>query len=137
MSLQTSLRRQHLMMAVRMFSACTNSHLVQTAKRYVFRPFNSHPTLNFLFIQFNVSLPRKGPPAPGARPPKTYKMKLTKVAVINTEYDPFISNHDPLIDPLFRLLHRFIAGQQSQDPAILTAIMVSFVACIKKILSST
>jgi eukaryotic translation initiation factor 2C len=56
--------------------------------------------------EFNVALPRKGPPAPGARPPKVYKMKLTKVAEINTE-----------------LLHRFIAGQQSQDNAVLTAIM--------------
>jgi len=56
--------------------------------------------------EFNVSLPRQGAPAPGARPPKVYKMKLTKVAVINTE-----------------LLHRFIEGKQSQDPAVLTAIM--------------
>jgi eukaryotic translation initiation factor 2C len=57
--------------------------------------------------EFNVSLPRQGPPpAPGGRPPKIYKMKLTKAAEINTE-----------------LLHRFIEGKQSQDNAVLTAIM--------------
>ncbi|KAF8806120.1 argonaute-like protein [Phlegmacium glaucopus] len=56
--------------------------------------------------EFGVSIPRTDPPAPGARPPKIYKIKLTKVAEINTE-----------------LLHRFIAGQQSQDNAVLTAIM--------------
>jgi len=57
--------------------------------------------------EFNVSLPRQGPPpAPGGRPPKIYKMKLTIAAEINTE-----------------LLHRFIEGKQTQDNAVLTAIM--------------
>jgi eukaryotic translation initiation factor 2C len=58
-------------------------------------------------MEFNVSLPREGPPpAPGGRPPKIYKMKVTLAAEINTE-----------------LLHRFIEGKQSQDNAVLTAIM--------------
>jgi len=57
--------------------------------------------------EFNVSLPHQGPPpAPGSRPPKVFKMKVTWVAEINTE-----------------LLHRFIEGKQSQDNAVLTAIM--------------
>jgi len=91
------------------------------------------PPPHHLFIQFGVSLPRKGPPAPGARPPKIYKIKLTKVAVINTEYDLLISRHGRMTDHcFFRLLHRFIAGQQSQDNAVLTAIMVSFPGCFKR-----
>ena len=32
---------------------------------------------------------------------------------------------DYLSDPSLRLLHRFIEGKQSQDNAVLTAIMVS------------
>ena len=52
----------------------------------------------FLFIQFNVSLPLQGPPpAPGARPPKVYKMKVTKAAEINTQYDLLISTRDQSI----------------------------------------
>lgn len=54
-----------------------------------------HLHTTFLFIQFNVSLPRQGPPpAPGSRPPKVYKMKVTKVAEINSEYDPLILTRD-------------------------------------------
>ncbi|KAF8914444.1 argonaute-like protein [Gymnopilus junonius] len=53
---------------------------------------------------FDVVLQPQGPP--GARPPKVYKVKVTKVAEINTE-----------------LLHRFIAGKQSQDNAVQTSIM--------------
>ena len=50
---------------------------------------------NFPFIQFNVLLPREGPPpAPGSRPPKIYKMKMTLVANINTEYDLLILTRD-------------------------------------------
>ncbi|KAF8165769.1 argonaute-like protein [Crassisporium funariophilum] len=57
--------------------------------------------------QFDVTLRQTGPPAPaGSRPPKIYKIKLTMVAEINTE-----------------ILGRFIRGQQSQDNAVLTAIM--------------
>ena len=84
----------------------------------------------FFFIQFNVSLPNHGPPpAPGSRPPKVYKIKLTKVAEINTEYDFLILTHNQLelTDHSFRLLHRFIEGKQSQDNPVLTAIMVSCV----------
>ncbi|PPQ95875.1 hypothetical protein CVT26_015567 [Gymnopilus dilepis] len=55
--------------------------------------------------QFDVILQQQSSSA-GARPPKIYKVKLTKVAEINTE-----------------LLHRFIAGQQSQDNTVLTSIM--------------
>ena len=87
---------------------------------------------NLLLIQFNVSLPLQGPPpAPGSRPPKTYKIKVTKVAEINTEYDLFILTRDQLSDPSFRLLHRFIEGKQSQDNAVLTAIMVSCVGYLR------
>ena len=57
---------------------------------------------------------------------------MTKVAEINTEYDLHISSHDRLINFLFRLLHRFIAGKQSQDNAVLTAIMVSSVGCFQR-----
>jgi eukaryotic translation initiation factor 2C len=90
------------------------------------------PAYNFLFIQFNVSLPRQGPPpAPGGRPPKIYKMKLTIAAEINTEYDLLILTCDQVSDLSFRLLHRFIEGKQSQDPAVLTAIMVSCVGYFK------
>ena len=85
----------------------------------------------FLLIQFNVSLPHQGPPpAPGSRPPKVYRMKVTKVAEINTEYDLLILTRDQLSDLSFRLLHRFIDGKQSQDNAVLTAIMVGFVLVI-------
>jgi eukaryotic translation initiation factor 2C len=61
-----------------------------------------HLRTTILFIQFNVSLPRQGPPpAPGARPPKVYKMKVTYAAEINTEYDPLIFTHDLLSDLFF------------------------------------
>lgn len=56
--------------------------------------------------QFDVTFERQGPTSADARPPKIYKVKITKVSEINTE-----------------LLHRFIAGQQSQDNAVLTSIM--------------
>ncbi|KAF8958525.1 argonaute-like protein [Flammula alnicola] len=52
--------------------------------------------------QFDVTLERDGP---SDRPPKIYKIKLTKVAEINME-----------------VLHRFIAGQQTQDNPVLTGI---------------
>lgn len=54
--------------------------------------------------QYSVSLPQQGPPSD--RPPKVYTMKLTKVAEINTE-----------------ILHRFTAGQQTQDNAVHTSLM--------------
>ena len=56
---------------------------------------------------------------------------MTKVAEINTEYDLLIVTVDQLSDPSFRLLHRFIEGKQSQDNAVLTAIMVSCVGYLK------
>jgi eukaryotic translation initiation factor 2C len=57
--------------------------------------------------QFDVTLEREGPTSADARPPKIYKVKLIKVAEINTE-----------------MLHRFIAGNQSQeDGGVLTSIM--------------
>ena len=37
-------------------------------------------------MQFDVSFARDGPPASSAKPPKIYKVKVTKVAEINTEY---------------------------------------------------
>jgi eukaryotic translation initiation factor 2C len=55
--------------------------------------------------QFDVTLEPEGPPS--ERPPKVFKIKVTKVAEINTE-----------------LLQRFIAGQQSLDNPVFTAIMV-------------
>jgi eukaryotic translation initiation factor 2C len=59
--------------------------------------------------QFDVPV---GDTAPaGGRPPKIYRIKVTKVAEINTEF-----------------LHRFIAGQQSQDNAVSTALMAFNVA---------
>ena len=89
------------MTVVRMPLACINSNLVlRIAGRYVFRLvlIKLNPSLTciqpFLFIQYNVSLPRQGPPpAPGSRPPKVYKIKVTKVAEINTEYD--LPHRDP------------------------------------------
>ncbi|KAJ7490839.1 argonaute-like protein [Mycena latifolia] len=54
--------------------------------------------------EFDVSLP--GPPTASDRPPKIYKIRLTRVAKINTE-----------------ILHRFIQGQQSQDNTVSTALM--------------
>jgi len=53
---------------------------------------------------FNVTLAPPG--AAGGRPPKVYEIKITKVADINPE-----------------VLQRFVAGQQSQDNQVLTAIM--------------
>ncbi|KAF8914445.1 PAZ domain-containing protein, partial [Gymnopilus junonius] len=53
---------------------------------------------------FDVTLEQDGPPS--GRPPKVYQFKVTKVAEINTE-----------------LLHRFIAGQQTLDNPVFTAIM--------------
>ncbi|KAJ3501716.1 hypothetical protein NLJ89_g9216 [Agrocybe chaxingu] len=58
---------------------------------------------------FDVTLAQEGPAT--ARPPKVYKMKVTQVAEINAE-----------------VLHRFIAGQQSQDNIVLTSIMALNVA---------
>ncbi|KDR84292.1 hypothetical protein GALMADRAFT_111558 [Galerina marginata CBS 339.88] len=55
---------------------------------------------------FDVTMERLGPASSDSRPPKIYKMKITKAAEINTE-----------------VLHRFIAGQQSQDNTVLTSIM--------------
>ncbi|KAJ6548130.1 argonaute-like protein [Mycena vulgaris] len=54
--------------------------------------------------EFDVSLP--GPQTTADRPPKIYKIRLTRVAKINTE-----------------ILHRFIQGQQSQDNTVSTALM--------------
>ncbi|KAJ7878523.1 argonaute-like protein [Mycena olivaceomarginata] len=54
--------------------------------------------------EFDVTLPR--PTTNTDRPPKVYKIKLARVAKINTE-----------------ILKRFIAGQQSQDNAVSTALM--------------
>jgi eukaryotic translation initiation factor 2C len=54
---------------------------------------------------FDVTMEREGPPSKDARPPKIYRIKLTKVAEINTE-----------------ILHRFINGKISQDNAITTSI---------------
>lgn len=53
---------------------------------------------------FDVTLAPPG--SAGGRPPKVYKIKITKVADINPE-----------------VLHGFVAGQQSQDNHVLTAIM--------------
>ncbi|KAJ7216364.1 argonaute-like protein [Mycena pura] len=53
-------------------------------------------------LQFDVNLPG----ASQASPPKVYKVRLTRVAKINTE-----------------VLHRFIEGKQSQDNAVSTALM--------------
>ena len=58
-------------------------------------------------------------------------MKLTIAAEINTEYDLLILTRDQLSDPVFRLLHRFIEGKQTQDNEVLTAIMVSSVSYYK------
>ncbi|KAJ6566989.1 argonaute-like protein [Mycena capillaripes] len=55
--------------------------------------------------EFDVSLPPQTN-ANTDRPPKIYKVKLTLVARINTE-----------------ILHRFIAGTQSQDNTVSTALM--------------
>ncbi|KAF8145975.1 argonaute-like protein [Mycena galopus ATCC 62051] len=54
--------------------------------------------------EFDVSLP--GAPANRDRPPRIYKIRLTRVAIINTE-----------------ILHRFIEGKQSFDNAVSTALM--------------
>ncbi|KAJ7918211.1 argonaute-like protein [Mycena leptocephala] len=54
--------------------------------------------------EFDVSLP--GAPVNSDRPPKIYKIRLTRVAKINTE-----------------ILHRFIEGRQSHDNAVNTALM--------------
>ncbi|KAJ7177641.1 argonaute-like protein [Mycena filopes] len=54
--------------------------------------------------EFDVTLP--GAPVSSDRPPRIYKIRLTLVARINTE-----------------VLHRFIAGNQSQDNAVSTALM--------------
>ncbi|KAJ6597530.1 argonaute-like protein [Mycena vulgaris] len=54
--------------------------------------------------EFDVSLPSQQ--ANSNRPPRIYKIRLTKVATINTE-----------------TLHRFIKGQQSQDNTVNTALM--------------
>ncbi|KAJ7172992.1 argonaute-like protein [Mycena crocata] len=54
--------------------------------------------------EFDVSLP--GSQTSSDKPPRIYKIKLALVAKVNTE-----------------MLHRFIAGQQSQDNAISTALM--------------
>jgi eukaryotic translation initiation factor 2C len=62
----------------------------------------SHPDHQ---VQFDVTLPR--PTTNTDRPPKVYKIKLARVAKINTE-----------------ILKRFIAGQQSQDNTVSTALMV-------------
>ncbi|KAF8888340.1 argonaute-like protein [Infundibulicybe gibba] len=53
--------------------------------------------------EFDVDLPRLE--TSSTRPPKTFKVRLTKVATINPE-----------------LLSRFIQGQQSQDNQVLTAL---------------
>ncbi|KAF8145988.1 argonaute-like protein [Mycena galopus ATCC 62051] len=54
--------------------------------------------------EFDVSL--SGAPANRDRPPRIYKIRLTRVAIINTE-----------------ILHRFIEGKQSFDNAVSTALM--------------
>ncbi|KAF7342176.1 Protein argonaute-2 [Mycena venus] len=54
--------------------------------------------------EFDVSLP--GAPTSSDRPPKIYKIRLTRVATINTE-----------------ILHRFIEGRQSFDNTVSTALM--------------
>ncbi|KAK7042157.1 protein argonaute-2 [Favolaschia claudopus] len=59
--------------------------------------------------EFDVSLP--GAPASSDRPPRIYKIRLTRVATINTE-----------------ILHRFIQGQQSHDNTVSTALMAFNVA---------
>jgi len=55
---------------------------------------------------FNVTRKREGPPPKNTRPPKVYRITLTKVAEINTE-----------------IMHQFINEEASQDNAILTSIM--------------
>ncbi|KAJ6630422.1 argonaute-like protein [Mycena sp. CBHHK59/15] len=56
--------------------------------------------------EFDVSLPPQSVSVNSDRPPKIYKVRLTRVAKINTE-----------------ILHRFIRGQQSHDNTVNTALM--------------
>jgi hypothetical protein len=78
-------------------------------------------TRHILSIQFDVSLP--GAPINNDRPPKIYKIRLTRVAKINTEYG-FLSSFFSSLHIAHRILHRFIEGRQSHDNAVNTALMV-------------
>ncbi|PPQ94823.1 hypothetical protein CVT25_007460 [Psilocybe cyanescens] len=62
---------------------------------------------------FDVTLPREGPPPKDGneKPPKVYKIKVTKVASINTE-----------------ILHQFIAGTHAYDSAVSTSLTALNVA---------
>ncbi|TFK35934.1 argonaute-like protein [Crucibulum laeve] len=57
--------------------------------------------------EFNIGFGGSNP----NRPPKVYKVRLTKVATINSE-----------------VLNRYVAGTQAQEPAVLTALMAMNVA---------
>ena len=77
--------------------------------------------LYYFFLQFEISLTNNS-----NRPAKIYKVKMTRVAEINPEY-PFIIIILCLLliqFSMLRVLKRFIAGEQSHDNSVLTAITV-------------
>jgi hypothetical protein len=72
---------------------------------------------------------RHSPPEQGAAAgagPRPYKVRLTRAAEINSEYDCFNPNTCTTFFLLYvyRVLTRFIQGQQSNDNTVLTAITV-------------
>lgn len=75
-----------------------------------------------------MSLGNAPPPKPGvtAKPPKVYKIKITKVAEINPEYvEESLCPSYLLMTMLVRVLSRFLQGAQTHDNDVLTAITVS------------
>ncbi|KAJ7932831.1 argonaute-like protein [Mycena leptocephala] len=80
-----------------------DTRVVFDGRKNLFAPFELN--LGGDSREFDVSLPSQTNTNTD-RPPKIYKIRLTKVAKINTE-----------------ILHRFIAGQQSQDNTVSTALM--------------
>uniref|UniRef100_A0A8H8CLR0 Argonaute-like protein n=1 Tax=Psilocybe cubensis TaxID=181762 RepID=A0A8H8CLR0_PSICU len=73
------------------------------------------------YQDFDVTL-GDGRPDPNGRPPKVYKVRLTKVAEINPEHVSFTRPLNYLFNILNRVLKRFIHGEQSHDNSVLTAI---------------
>lgn len=61
---------------------------------------------------------------PTDKPPRVYKVKITKVAEINPEYVPNCLEYGLHLVTWFRVLRRFINGQQSQDESVLTVLTV-------------
>ena len=55
--------------------------VLATLKRYPGLPTVTSSSVSFFFLQFDVALSDAS-----GRPPKTYKVQLTKVAEINPEY---------------------------------------------------